>query len=121
MVEPPAKVCAASEGGTCVAGPAGAVNKEEGAGCGDADGEGDEVGEGEIGEVEKGGDADEGHGGWRDGVVGEEGVYGSEVVDEGMYDGLCDGLGQGRGGGVGPVSEGKDEEDGEREKDSGRG
>ena len=121
VVECPAEVCAAREGGTCVAGPAGAVDKEERARCGDADGEGDEEGEGEIGEVEKGGDADEGHGRCGEGVVGEEGMYGSEIVDEGMDDGLCHGLGRGRGSGDGPVTEGKDEEDGDGEKDPGGG
>lgn len=74
MVKCPAEVCTAREGGTCVASPAGAVYEEECARDGDADAERDEVGEGKVGEVEKGGDAEECQGRGRDGLVGEEGM-----------------------------------------------
>lgn len=121
MVERPAEVRAACEGGACVASPAGAVYEEECAGDGDADAEGDEVGENEVGEVERGGDAEKCQGRGRDGVVGKEGMYGGEVVDEVMYGRFC--REQGRCGlsGRGPVAEGEYEEEGKGEEESGEG
>lgn len=120
MVGCPAEVRAACEGGTCVACPVCTVNEDEGAGNSDADAEGDEVGEDEVGEVKKGGDADEGQGGGREGLVGEEGMYSSEIVDEGMYERLCRERGRCRSDGVGPVTKAEDEEDGDGEKEPGK-
>ena len=120
VVECPAEMCAACEGSTCVASPACAVCEEERAGYGNADAEGDEVGEDEIGEVEKCGDADEGERrGWY-GVLREEGVDGSDVVDEGMDDCVCRGRGRCGKGGVGPVAEGEHEENSDGEKEPGK-
>ena len=120
MVECPAKVCAACEGCACVAGPSCTVDQEEGARGGDADAEGHDVGEDEVGKVQKGGNPEQRQGRGRDGRRGEKGVYGSEVVDECKHGGL--GYGRGRDGGRcggGIVVEGEDEEERDGEKESG--
>lgn len=120
VVACPAEVCAACEGGACVAGPARAVYEAECAGEGDADSEWNEVSDEEVGEGEKCGDAEEGEGGGWDGGCWEEGVDGGEIVDEGEYGCLCSGGGRRRGmSGGGPVTEGEDEEEGKGKKESG--
>lgn len=122
MVECPTEVCATSEGGTCVASPASAVYEKECAGDGDTDAEGDEVGKDEVGEVEKGGDAENCQGRGRDGLIGEKGMDSGEVVDEVMYGELRHGRRRRDGlNGGGPMAEGEDEEDGKGEKESGKG
>lgn len=79
--------------------------EEEGAGDGDADAEGDEVGEEEIWEVEESGDADVGYGEGREGAIWEKSMYGCEVVDEDMNDLFCRGRGRCGGRTVGGVAE----------------